>query len=84
MSGLDKYNLLKDIREKPSIFKLLFCYSDIFTWTYDVFMGSHKTNWAADGSNKKSVELKTYRAFIEMMELSYYDGMVVHVHVFNS
>lgn len=74
MSGLSNYDLITRIRNEPETFKLLFCFSDIFKWSYDVFMSIHKVNWSPDGSNRKAAELKTYRAFIEMMEFGYYDG----------
>jgi len=72
--GLNKFNLVHQIRKYPSVFKLLFCKSNIFTWTINSFLEVLSIHWSTHGSNEKKVELETYKAFREMLEISFYDG----------
>lgn len=69
-----KFNLIDHMREDPGLFKSLFCHSALLEWSYDSCLHSLNCNWSADGSNAKTKELKTYKAFIELCEVSYHDG----------
>ena len=75
MVGLDKFELVKGIREDPNAFRLVFCHSNVLIWTYDLFINSLIVNWSSEGSNKRMLEMRVYRAFIEMCEISFHDGI---------
>lgn len=74
MAGMEKFRLLSFIREKPDVFRMIFCKSTLFSWTYDSLVDSLKVVWSDDGSNKKASELETYRMFIDMCDNSYHQG----------
>ena len=74
--GLDKFELVKHIREDPNAFRLVFCHSNVLIWTYDLFINSLNVNWSSEGSNKKMLEMGVYRVFIEMCEISFHDGIL--------
>ena len=42
--GLDKFQLVKRIREDPNAFRLVFCHSNVLIWTYDLFINSMNVN----------------------------------------
>ena len=75
VSGLDRFNLVRHIRQEPDVFKLLFCNSELLVWTCELFLSTLHVKWSEQGSNKKSSELNVYKAFIEMCDIFYHDGM---------
>jgi len=75
MQGLEVYKLLDRIRENPVAFKLIFCHSDVLLWSYDVFNENLEVQFCDDGSSRKRMELSCYKAFLELCETSYYDGL---------
>lgn len=74
MIGLNKFNLVDHLRKAPAVFKLLFCKSDIFAWTSELFFEALTVKWSEPGSNEKKFELETYKAFKEMLEIAFYDS----------
>ena len=75
VSGMNLFNLVLKIKEKPDIFKYVFCHSKAFNWDYETFLEKIKVNWSDAGTNKKTKELKVYKSFIDMLEQSYHDGI---------
>ena len=68
--------LVKRIREDSNAFRLVFCHSgSVLIWTHDLFINSLIVNWSGEGSNKRMPEMRVYRAFIEMCEISFHDGI---------
>ena len=47
MVRLDKFELVKRIREDPNAFRLVFCDSSVLIWTYDLFINSLNVNWSS-------------------------------------
>ena len=74
MAGLDKFRLIRQMKEDESGFRLIFCYSEALLWTYDIFLNNLIPSWSEEGSNKKRAELSVYRAFTEMCEICFHDG----------
>lgn len=72
--GLEKFGLVSHMKGNPNVFKLMFCKSDVLTWDYETFVSSLSVVWSEQGSNQKVAELATYKAFIEMAEISFHDG----------
>ena len=75
MVRLDKVELLKRIREDPNPFRLTFCHSSVLIWTYDLFINSLIVNCSSEGSNKRMLETRVYRVFIEICGISFHDGI---------
>ena len=67
--------LVKRIREDSNAFRLVFCHSSVLIWTYYLFINSLIVNWSGEGSNKRMLEMRVYRAFTEMCEISFHDGI---------
>ena len=74
ISGLNMFNLMKHIKEQADIFKFIFCDSPLLRWSYQGFMDCLTVNWSDNGSNRKVMELKTYKCFIDMCECSFFSG----------
>ena len=72
---LDKFELVKRIREDPNPFRLTFCHSRVLIWTYDLFINSLIVNCSSEGSNKRMLETRVYRVFIEISGISFHDGI---------
>lgn len=74
IAGLNKFDLVAKMQKDPSTWKLLLCNSNTFVWDYDLFIDALIVNWSEEGSNRKRDELKVYRSFIEMCEISFHAG----------
>jgi len=55
--------------------KLVFCHNENFKWKYDEFISIMDPNFSPDGSNKKVIEISTYKAFIDVIDYCFNDGM---------
>ena len=71
--GLNRFNLIKHVQKRPDVFKVLFCKSDLFKWTLDKFVKALQIDWSRSGSNEKKVELECYKAFKEMLDITFHD-----------
>ena len=72
--GLRCYNFLDQIKENSEIFHHVFCPSEMFSWTYDIFLKIVKPSFSESGSNKKNVEETVFKSFIYMVECIFMDG----------
>ena len=73
-NGLICYNLLNMIRENGDLFYSVFCPSNVFTWTHEIFQKIITSRSSNGGSNKKIVEMNVYNLFLGIVERIFMDG----------
>ena len=73
-NGLTCYNLLNIIRENGDLFYSVFCPSNFFTWTHEIFQKIVTPRLSGAGSNKKITEVNVYKIFLDMVECIFMDG----------
>ena len=67
-NGLTCYNLLNIKRENGDLFYSVFCPSNVFTWTHEIFQKIITPRFSNTESNKKIVEINVYKFFLDMVE----------------
>ena len=72
--GLTCYNVLKIVKESKELFSPIFCPSDIFKWTHELFQNSILPSFSEVGSNKRNIEISVYKYFLDMVEAIFMDG----------
>ena len=68
------YNFLDQIKENSEIYHHVFCPSEMFSWTYDIFLKIVKPSFSESGSNKKNVEETVFKSLIHMVECIFMNG----------
>ena len=66
--GLSCYDLMDVIKQKAEVLRPVFTKIGTFTWHYDTFVQSLKPKFREEGVNKKTVEVTTYKAFLDVIE----------------
>ena len=68
--GMQLYDLLSKIRQKPLVSLKLFSITEnIFEWTYQEFCVSISPEYSEDGSNYKNKEIDVFKMFLDAMEV---------------
>ena len=75
-NGLSCYNVLSLIRANSDIFYAVFCPSNVFTWTYEMFQQLIKPIFSENGSNKMNAEVCVHKCSIDMVEHIFMDGEI--------
>ena len=73
-NGLTCYNSLNIIRENGNLFYSVFCPSNLFTWTHEIFQKIITSRLSDAGSHKKIVEINVYKFFLDMVECIFTNG----------
>ena len=66
------YNFLNQIKENSEIFHHVFCPSEMFSWTCDIFLKIAKPSFSESGSNKKKCRRNSFQKFY------WHSGMYIH------
>lgn len=74
IAGLSCYNLISVMREQPLLFEHVFCISKDFQWKLDSFVSCLRPQFGELGSNKRTSEVATYKAFLDFVEECFEDG----------
>lgn len=74
--GLALNGLLKLMREKPSIYEVVFTQkgSSMFKWSYEDLMDSFQAEYSEQGSLKHLPEVNCHKAFVDAMEEIFNSG----------
>ena len=75
-NGLSCYNVLSLIKANSDIFYAVFCPSQVFSWTCEMFQQLIKPIFSENGSNKRNAEVCVYKYFIDMVEHIFMDGEI--------
>ena len=75
--GLTCYNLLNIIKDNGDLFYSVFCPSNVFTWTHEIFQKIITLRFSYAGLNKKIVEMNVYKFFLDMVECIFMDGKCI-------
>ena len=73
--ALSCYSILAILKKNQLPFNKLFCFSNIFEWVYQSFTQALKPLYSEDGTNKKRLEITTYKLLIDFLEVCNFDGM---------
>jgi len=73
-NGMKTYNALNVIRANLKEFQPVFCPSNLFSWDFDIFSKRLEPDFAEEKSNKRFMEVNTYKAFLDFTEESFKDG----------
>ena len=65
------------IKHNVEVLRPVFTKIGTFTWHYDTFVQSLKPKYSEDGSNKKTLEVTTYKAFLDVVEYSFNAGSYI-------
>ena len=74
VEGLNLYGLLEIVRSNSVVFKYVFCKNKLMEWTFDKLDELFVPNYGSDGSTRKSNEINTFKAFMDLLEYSYEEG----------
>lgn len=73
-NGLCCYNLIEVIKHNADIMRPVFTKTESFVWKYDDFISSLRPKFSEDGSNRKSSEVTTYKALLDVAEYCFNAG----------
>ena len=76
IEGLQCYGLLTVIRDNPQLFEFVLCPNSVLAWTYDKFEDFVTPTFSEDGSSSKSLEINTFKAFMDSVEKMFYEGIL--------
>ena len=65
------------IKQNFEVFRPVFTKIGTFTWHYDTFVRSLKPKFSEEGGNKKTQEVTTYKALLDVMEYCFDDTMCI-------
>ena len=65
------------IKQNVEVFRLVFTKIGTFTWHYDTFVRSLKSKFSEEGGNKKTQEVTTYKALLDVIEYCFNDSMCI-------
>ncbi len=82
IAGLSCYNVINVMREQPLLFEHVFCISKEFQWKLDCFVSYLRPEFSEIGSNKRTLELGTYKALLDFVEECFEDGKYSIFHLF--
>lgn len=77
VKGLNRFDLVKHMKDYPQEFRVLFCPSSLLHWSYDLMVQYMEVKWKPDGSNMKMKEMALYKIFLDFLQMTYYDGKSV-------
>ena len=72
--GLQLFGLHEQLKLFPHLFEPVFTPSTNFEVNLDGFLSAVEVNYSADGSNKKDVEINTFKSFTDALEMAAYDS----------
>ena len=76
-NGLCCYNLSEVVKRNTDIMRPVFCRDDSFIWQHDDFVNSLRPAFSESGGNKKSAEIVTYKALLDVIEYCFNDGKIL-------
>ena len=79
--GLSCYGLMDVIKQNVEVFRPVFTKIGTFTWHYDIFVRSLKPKFSEEGGNRKTQEVTTYRALLDIMEYCFNDGVCIWLYL---
>ena len=74
IEGLNLYNILQIMRENSHLFQYVFCENKCLAWTFEKFEEFAIPKYSEEGSSKRSMEINTFKTFMDFMESSFYEG----------
>ena len=78
--GMKMYDALPIIRSNKEIFRPVFTTSNLFNWTYESVYQMLAPDYRGEvGSNKRKMEIDTYKVFLGFLEAAFKDGKQIEI-----
>ena len=81
VEGLELYGLLDIIRANADVFRVVFCPNKWLDWTFEKLEELFVPVYSTDGSSSKVLEINSFKALIDAVEICYEEGTCIFVHI---